>query len=188
MFFRVLMCLLLLCFSMPSFAQDMSVSDAYKAIPHKQTTFDAQQSRLAKADAKYLEHYFYVADIAVRARVMALRGFWGQDKSLNVQDYDAQVHKALSSFEVVNTPKHLKEAETLLIGAIKDQQAFFHEWDKLEGDKRKEMGSNYVRHRLGLSAHQKLIRAYFLIKNAYPREEQHNVEAFFDHLCALDFI
>ncbi|MCP4488040.1 MAG: hypothetical protein GY820_12070 [Gammaproteobacteria bacterium] len=38
------------------------------------------------------------------------------------------------------------------------------------------------------SSSQHLIAAHSLLKQLYPQETKHNQQAFFDYLCALDFI
>ena len=38
------------------------------------------------------------------------------------------------------------------------------------------------------SSHNKLMKAYQLLNVQFPKEHAHNKAAFFDHLCALDFI
>jgi hypothetical protein len=189
MMMRFLFLAVLLVFTTPAQAQEMSVAQAYQAIPHKQTTFDLKQSRIKGIDAKYLDHYFFAADVAVRARVMALRGFYGQKGAMSVAAYNREINNMIVSFYMVETPRHLKDAQTLLISAIRDQQAFFNEWDKVRNSpKGQKLKRNYSQHYKVQSSHKKLLKAYYMLMAQYPRESQRNKTAFFDHLCALDFI
>ena len=43
-------------------------------------------------------------------------------------------------------------------------------------------------HSLVRSSSNQLIQAYDYLMQSYPQESPHNRQAFFDHLCALDFI
>ena len=180
---------ILFVFVAPVQAQEMSVAQAYQAIPHKQTTFNLKQSRIKGIDAKYLDHYFFAADVAVRARVMTLRGFYGQKGAMSVAAYNREINNMVVSFDMVDTPRHLKDAQTLLVSAIRDQQAFFNEWDKVRNTaKGQSLKRNYSQHPKVQSSHKKLLKAYYMLMAQYPKESQRNKTAFFDHLCALDFI
>jgi len=44
------------------------------------------------------------------------------------------------------------------------------------------------RNQLIQSSHQHLLAAYGVLMHSYPEETKHNKQAFFDYLCALDFI
>jgi hypothetical protein len=133
-------------------------------------------------DAKYLDHYFFAADVA-------LQGFYGQKGAMSVADYNREINNIIASFDMVETPRHLKDAQTLLISAIRDQQAFFNEWDKVRGmAKGQAYKRNYTQHGKVQAAHKKLLKAYYMLIQHYPQEHQRNKTAFFDHLCALDFI
>lgn len=180
---------LLICFMLPAYAQEMSIDDAYRAIPHKQTPYDLKQSRIKGADSKYLDHFFFASDMAMRARVMALRGFYGQSGSMSLERYNSEINDMVNSFSLIQTPRHLKGVEDTLISAVRDQQVFFNEWAKTKGTRQYEnLKRNYRSHPKVQSSHQKLIQAYYKLMAMYPREVQHNKTAFFDHLCALDFI
>jgi hypothetical protein len=79
-------------------------------------------------------------------------------------------------------PSDLGAVKDLITSAVKEQQRYFAVLDshrKLEFD----AGNRFVQ-----SSHGKLIHAYRLLMSRYPQENAHNKKAFFDHLCALDFI
>ncbi len=180
---------MVLAFAPEGGAQEMTIEQAYRAIPHKQTPYDYKQSRIRAVDAKYLDHYFFAADVALRARVMCLRGFYGQKGGIDVVRYNREVNDMVNSFSLVDTPSHLKEAEVLLISAVRDQQAFFNAWEDARGTPRgQKYMQNLSAHPKVQSAHRKLIQAYSVLKRSYPQESARNQSAFYDHLCALDFI
>ncbi|MCB1650659.1 MAG: hypothetical protein KDI46_01255 [Alphaproteobacteria bacterium] len=167
----------------------MNIDQAYQAIPHNQTPYSLKQSRLPDADAKYLDHYFFVSDIALRARVMALNRFLGKTPAIDIQTYNQEVENAIASFALIQTPRHLQQIENTLISALRDQQSFFNEWNDMAGTHGySRLQKTYTRHPKVMSSHQKLIKAYQMLKQTYPSETPYNQNAFFDHLCALDFI
>ena len=126
--------------------------------------------------------------MAMRARVMALRGFYGQSGSMSVERYNSEINDMVNSFSLIKTPRHLKGVEDTLISAVRDQQVFFNEWAKSKGTRYYEHWKrNYSAHPKVQSSHKKLLQAYYKLMAMYPREVQHNKTAFFDHLCALDF-
>ena len=76
-----------------------------------------------------------------------------------------------------------------LIESIKEQQEFFNAWEKARGTDKFELYSkNMANHPKVKSSHGKLLQTYYILKAAYPREDEQNLQAFYDHLCALDFI
>ena len=61
-------------------ASEMTVAEAYIAQNHQRTQFDQSRAKMNEADAKYLDHFFFVSDLAFRERMVMLRYFRaGQD-------------------------------------------------------------------------------------------------------------
>lgn len=179
-----------LCIAAPVSAQDLSLDEAYMQVHNKQRKpYNPDQTKIAAKDAEYLDHYFFAADMAMRARVMTLRYFYEQPRSMDVARYNSEIEEIISSFDMIDTPSNLRKAESLLVQAIRDQQAFFNEWKAAEGTpKFEQLKNNYRSHPKVASSHRLLIMAYSLIKQQYPRETSANQQSFYDHLCALDFI
>lgn len=170
-------------------AQDMTIEQAYEAIPHARTPFDKKQSTIGSAESKYLDHFFFASDLAMRARVQTLQHFYHNDNITKLETYDKEINTLLASFDLIETPTNLKEVQSNLLGAIRDQQKFFHEWAAQKGTPAfAQTKQNMAQNSLVQSAHQKLVSAYSMLKQLYPEETEHNQQAFFDHLCALDFI
>lgn len=181
--------LAVLTFNVAAYAQDMTIEEAYKAVPHARTPFDPGQSRIAADDAQYLGQLFAVTDLALRARIQALQYLYHNADTSVLKKYDAEIEDALSALSVAKTPAHLSQVRDMIISGIHDQQNFFHEWAALEGKPGfDEIKQGIPSHPLVQNAHQKLVSAYSMLKQLYPTESEHNQQAFFDHLCALDFI
>lgn len=176
-------------FCLPVNAKDFTVSDAYKALPHKQTTFNQSIAVMSEKEAKYLDHLFFVTDLAFRERMMMLRlSQVGKGKKY-IKKYNKQIENVIGSFDLTIAPtKSLKTVEGIIISAIRDQQAFFNELSRASEAHAKNNAVNYAAHPSVQSSHKKLLQAYQIIKQTYPNEPPHNQASFFDHLCALDFI
>jgi len=91
----------------------------------------------------------------------------------------------------LEVPATLKPVHQLVTEAIREQSGYFETWqrsvDRSEAfnyslNNRKRLHKNVT------SSHNKLFEAYKILKKLYPKEIKHNQKAFFDHLCALDFI
>jgi len=81
----------------------------------------------------------------------------------------------------MNIPDNLKQAHELITQAIHEQNQYFK---KIDSSKKYSFNAN---DKIVQTSHTKLIQAYNLIMALFPKENKHNKEAFFDHLCALDF-
>ncbi len=155
----------------------LSVEEAYRAIPHQRTLFNEDKAKMSLTEKEFLDEFFALTDLAVIQRVELL--LWTTThgkKGKNSKNYD----NILSQLEDLNEPTNLREVHQLIIGAIKDQQSFYQEWDK----QYKSLPS----HPKVRSASQKLRQAYSILMRLYPQEGPHNKAALFDHLCALDFL
>lgn len=164
----------------PAIWQDMAVAQAYGAIPHRRTAFRADRSNLSIEDARYLEALFALTDAGVVERVATrqalLRGAGGLGGPSN---YEA----ILQAVAALETPEKLRPVEGLIFDAIAEQRRYLAEWRASGSARFFDRGAPLVR-----SSHGKLIAAYERLMTLYAGEDRHNKQAFFDHLCALDFI
>ncbi len=186
----ILGCMALLLSPISAHAEGMSVAQAYKALRHQQTTFDRSVAQMSAEDAKYLDHLFFVTDMAFRERMMMLSYFKSKKDARYIEKYNKEIGNLLASFEFIQPPtRTLQKVQDIVLSAITDQRSFFNEWHKARGtQKYNNLMSNYARDSKVQSSHKKLIKAYGVLKATYPREGRHNMQSFFDHLCALDFI
>jgi hypothetical protein len=160
------------------------VEEAYAAIPHHRTVFDRSSSKLSPAQVGSLTQLFAGSDQATVLRVQAMRDL----RAGRLQD----VRKAMDSYRALlaslgsaQPTADVKPAQTLIVEAIQDHQRFF------EGKLRQT--TDPTRIDLGFTpevhqASQKLRRAYDVLMRAFPNEPGINKAAFYDYLCALDFL
>lgn len=157
----------------------MSVEEAYRAIPHRRTIFDLNAAKMSQEEQTYLQQLFSLIDHAIVERVEML--IWLQSRGKRgamAQDYDG----ILRQLNGLTNPSRLKNVHQLVVEAIKEQRAALQEWRKTA------LPESFTRHPLVARSSGKLRRAYSELLQLFPREGQHNKEAFFDYLCALDFI
>lgn len=169
---RLLFCLALI---LPTYAQSPEVKRAYEAIPHRYTPFEPGQAKMAGPEKAYLETNFALVNQAVVARVEATQ-------SRSYAGYESKAQSLIRQLKAQKPPSSLKSYHELVIGAVEDQRAYFREWAKSPS------APFNPRHVKVQSASQKLRQAYGILMRQYPKEANQVKEAFFDHLCALDFI
>lgn len=157
----------------------LGVAESYQAIPHQQTTFDSSHSTLPAADKVNYQNLFAIVDQAVVARVHYLRSFQAGEK---VDDALALYLPVLNSLEQLKGKVNTQVFEAVLV-AIQGQKKYFTEWNKLAAGSKFAAGDINV-----TNSSQKLHEAYSLLMSTFPKENLHNQKAFFDHLCALDFL
>ncbi|HSE84468.1 MAG TPA: hypothetical protein VLB01_07975 [Thermodesulfobacteriota bacterium] len=168
-------------------AHGMTIEEAYRAIPHRQTTFNAASARMSDEEAAYLKEFFKLVDLAIVERIQTLA--WLQtsgEYGASFEHYENSIDDLLYQFNALEVPKHLKNVNKLVSQAIREQKSYFQNWQMLL-----EKGQQFKfqpRHPHIIGSHQKLVQAYRQLMRVFPREDKHNHQAFFDHLCALDFI
>lgn len=178
----------LLC-AIPSYADGLTVGGAYKALNHKQTTFDKKASLLGADEVKYLDHLFFVTDLVFRERMLMLRYAQAHETGHYIESYNKEIDSLLASFEFITPPSHvLKQVQDLIIASIKEQQALFNQWHNASEAKARALRQSYASHQLVQASHMKLMQAYQLLKSTFGNESAHNQQSFYDHLCVLDFI
>lgn len=171
-------------FALSTSAAAMSIEQAYQAIPHRQTPYREAYSPLPQAHKEYLQSLFELTDEAMRLRVVILQNF--QNKHfVSMKKYRPVYISILQKIESLNPPPSLRSAHNLIIAAVRNHLLFFEEWAQ---SNKPHLFPHYNRHHLVLDSHRKLIQSYNILLRKYPQESQSNKQAFFDHLCALDFI
>jgi hypothetical protein len=152
---------------------------AYKMIPHERTVFAIKDSPLdldIKAD---LDLLLRTADVTVALRVKLMTEFnAGNMNSPIISIYD----EILNIIQTVNNSK-IDQFKQTLITAILEQKSFFMDW-KVDTAKVKNLQSNkHVQ-----SASAKLHSAYSILLSLSPQDTPQNKQAFYNYLCALDFL
>lgn len=163
----------------------MSIDEAYQSIPHRQTPYNPQQSLAPEVEAQYLHDLFTLTDEAMRIRVMLLGKLY-HDHDVDMPHYSVVYTSLLSKVAALQPPEKALPAQSLIVEAIEEQHLFFKKWSNA-GQNNAEF-KQYHKNELVRSAHKKLLNAYNILMRVYPKETAHNRQAFFDHLCALDFL
>ena len=135
---------------------------------------------MSEVEASYLQALFGITDRGVVERVF-IQGqlYQGRGPAVPSSNYNVLLAQLMS----LPTPEKIMPAEALIFEAVKEQQQYLVDWRESED-------SRYFSPRAVLvqSSHKKLIAAYEMLTELYSDEPWHNKQAFFDHLCALDFI
>lgn len=172
--------------SAPTLNLDLSVEEAYRAIPHRRTAMDFAASNIPTEEKRYLEVAFHLIDQSIRLRVSAYQKF-SQAEAGGAQLISdmGRLGEFLQSYE---PPANLTSYHERLVKALADQRAYFEEW-AAQGRQFQYGSSN------GLASHPKvqgasnaLREAYGILMQAYSGENDNNKQAFFDYHCALDFL
>jgi len=169
----------------------IGVEEAYRAIPHRHTPFDATQVRMSPKDAAVLQEFFRLVNLAIVERVQALAWFQSNGKrGVAFPNYQRSTDGLIVQFEAMTIPEALKAVHRDVIDALKDQRAYFEEWQRAvrRGEPFRYPPGASPHHPRILSSSQKLQQAYARLIHLYPQETGRTKQAFFDHLCALDFI
>jgi hypothetical protein len=159
-----------------SSAHAMGIEQAYQLIPHQRTVFQLHKTNLPASEAQQVARLLKLSEKAMVERVNALKN--GASKT----DYMSRIDSILWQIEQLQVPGQVKAARDHIQIAVQQHRSFF----ELQNDS----GSNAKasRNQLIQSSHQHLISAYGVLMRSYPEEVKHNKQAFFDYLCALDFI
>ena len=170
----------------------MSINDAYRAIPHRRRTYLVSSSSISPTDAGLVDRLFSIVDRAVVARVETLGWLTsGGRQGLPLAHYQRTSDSLLRELEKLDPPERIVPAVNLIATALQEQRSYLGEWDQAKANRQPfpytlHKGGNL--HALVRSSSNKLIQAYTHLMQSYPKESPHNRQAFFDHLCALDFI
>ena len=178
--------LVLFCLACP--ARAMTVEEAYKAIPHTRTVFDPEQANMARSNALYLEKFFALTDEALRNRVEALMRLSTGKGGISIAEYNKRHEKTVKALAELTPSAEVAPAYNIIVEAIGEQADFLNAWARAEPKKREWIKLNFRNDPFVQSSHDKLIKGYMTLLRAFPFEGGQNRQAFYDYLCALDFI
>jgi len=160
------------------------VANAYAAIPHQRTQFDASSSTAAAAQKANLARLFAYTDRGVVLRVQGMKAHVAKDA--------AGLKRAMAGYEGLiadlrneRLSAEVAPAQALIVEALQLQQRHLRS--------RPEGGLVFAREQISTvsdvkEASGKLIKAYNILMRAFPGEPPRNKASFYDHLCALDFL
>jgi hypothetical protein len=165
--------------SVPTTDRSAAVERAYRAIPHRRTVFNADAATMSADERDYLQQLFALVDLGIVERVETLGWLRSRDGSgPSVESYD----QVVSRLGALTVPARLASVHRLVSEAMVEQRGALAEWRKTT------VPANLPAHPLVVSSSGKLRQAYGELLALFPRENEHNKAAFFDYLCAMDFI
>ncbi len=154
--------------------QDMDLAEAYRLTNVKQKSFDLASADMIEAEKRYLSDMFAITDLAVIERV-------GTQEALRQRDKAADNYSIiLSKFDALPPPDKLRTVHQQLRNAIALERDYI---DGLRRGLRFDAQSDTVQ-----TVHRTLLWVYAELQRLYPKEDARIQEAFYAHLCALDFI
>lgn len=158
----------------------MSLDEAYASIPHQRTPYSATSSTATRPQAEALSRLFDLSDQALVVRASALAALRSRDEA-RLRDVLRGYQGPLDGLQQASAAPEIRQAQALVLLAVQQHQAFFEA--KLASGLRDASFTPVVHQASG-----NLRQAYSLLMSAFPKETPRNRQAFFDHLCALDFI
>ena len=170
--------------ALPLPAAALTADEAYSAIPHRRTLYEPPASTAAPDKARELGRLFTLTDEGVVLRVEGMRAQRARDAAQVrsvVQRYDALIAK----LEGEKFAPEVARARDLIAEGVRMHRKYLAS--------RPAGGMTFVRNELTAApdvtqASRKLIGAYQLLMAAFPKEAARNKTAFYDHLCALDYL
>lgn len=162
----------------------MTADEAYSAIPHRRTLYEPPASTAAPDKARELGRLFTLTDEGVVLRVQGMRAQRERNAAEVrglLQRYDSLVAK----LEGEKFAPEVARARDLIAEGVRMHRKFLAS--------RPAGGMTFVRAELHAApdvtqASRKLMGAYQLLMAAFPKEAERNKTAFYDHLCALDYL
>lgn len=112
-------------------AYTLTVEQAYRAIPHRQTQFDSKTSNLPKDQREYLTEVFKITDTATVKKVSLLMQYRDPKGSAGQRtDDDTLNYKTiLNNLYNLNPPAGLQTFHQLIIYAISEHRDAFNKWN-----------------------------------------------------------
>lgn len=155
------------------------VEAAYRAIPHRRTVFAVDTAKMSPDERAFLQQLFDLVDLGIVERVETLTWLKSNTRpEPSAENYD----RVLSQLGALSVPPRLASVHRLVADAMREHRAALDEWRKTG------LPADLARHPLVPSSSGKLHRAYEELLALFPQEDAHNKAAFFDYLCAMDFI
>lgn len=187
----LLIAIVLVASSAVSLSWGMTIDEAYQSIPHKRTPYNTQESTLSFPEREFLSRFFTLSDQALVERVTTLTAFRAGDRRRFIT-YEANVSRILAELRSLPEPTSARGFVTMLSEAIQQQRLFFQKWDTALAEQRpfafpKGTAISGIDPNVS-KASAELRRLYADLMARYGAEHVQNREAFYQHLCALDFL
>jgi len=109
----------------------MSVEEAYRAIPHRYTPFESKSVKMSPKDTAVLQEFFRLLNLAIVDRVQAQTWFQSNGKrGVAFPKYQRSTDGLIMQLEALTLPNSLKAVHRDVIDALRDQRAYFEEWQR----------------------------------------------------------
>jgi len=153
-------------------APAMTVDEAYRAIPHQRTVFNVANTKMNSADAEYLRRLFLWIDQAIVAKVTAMIGTSADQAYTTVWSMQSSL----------TAPRKFEALQATVASSIRHEYQYLKQ-RQAAGVKTFDAANPHVQ-----AASQGAQQAYAALMSLYQSETDHNKQAFYDYLCALDFL
>jgi len=166
-------------------AAAMSVDEAYAALKHRRTVFDARATKTSKAQVESLQRLFAMAERGTVLKVRAYHAHYSGDRA-GYGAVLAEYGALIDAIRAQPAAAEIKPAQDLVVGAIVQQRGVFAASAAKPSTvlARNELTRNPDVQKL----HRDLLKAYDILMSKFPDEPAVNRDAFYDYLCALDFL
>ncbi|HEX5425878.1 MAG TPA: hypothetical protein VFW94_20180 [Candidatus Acidoferrales bacterium] len=162
----------------------LTVEQAYAALPHRRTVWDASNSTAAPDEQAYLGTIFKLVDQAIAVKVAGLQNYSRGD--FTSVDIDAQYEALLNYASAMNVPSALTTYHQDILAALSNEREFFRDWN---ADRTNSAFTAQFQTNPQVQAASAASRAgYGELMRAFPNEPAVNKGAFYDYHCALDFL
>ena len=168
--------------SRASLAWGLTVDEAYQAIPHRRAPYDAQRSTLNATEREFLAKLFSLSDEALVERITMLTALREGNRA-QLERYEEHITRILTTLRALPEPASAHGLAATLGQAIEHQRAFFHAAFAAATKDVQIASDPHV-----LTASNELRRLYTDLMTRYNGEHPQNRDAFYQHLCALDFL
>lgn len=159
----------------------MTIEEAYRAIPHERTVFDPARATMPEGEKIYLQKFLSLVEAATVERVDRMN--WIKNGQQTRRDPNSE--KIATQIEQLSAPDELKGVSSLVVAAIREQGEVLSRLERGPA----QAHFSFPKGAPGVeTSSQKLRKAYDELIALYPKESLGIQKAFFDTLCALDFI
>ena len=170
--------------ALPLPADAMTADEAYSAIPHRRTLYEPPKSTIAAESARELGRLFTLTDEGVVLRVQGMRA-QRERNAAEVRNLLERYDALIAKLAAEKFGGEVASARDLIVDGVRMHRKYLAS--------RPTGGMTFVRNELTAApevtqASRKLIGAYQLLMTRFPKEAAHNKTAFYDHLCALDYL
>lgn len=163
---------------------NLSIDQAYAAIPHHRTIWQESDSTATPEQKAYLHVIFPLLDEAIALRVAARQAYSRGD--FDSFDLDAQYDRLITFVRSTRPPDSLQFFHERVATAISSDHLFFRDWNSNRSDF--PYAQHVQTHPAVQTASRSAHYAYDALLRQFPHEPPANRQAFYDYFCALDFL